>query len=66
MQAIQAATGWAAECLGLARSIGTIEKGKRADLIAVAGDPLADVGILADPARIRLVFKDGTVAISRS
>ena len=66
MQAIQAATGWAAECLGLARSIGTIEKSKRADLIAVAGDPLADVGILADPARIRLVFKDGTVAISRS
>jgi len=66
MQAIQAATGWAAECVGLERDIGTIEKGKRADLIAVAGDPLADPGTLADPARMRLVLKDGVVAIRRA
>jgi imidazolonepropionase-like amidohydrolase len=65
MQAIQAATGWAAECVGLEREIGTLEKGKRADLIAVAGDPLADIGVLADPARIRLVLKDGSVAARR-
>jgi imidazolonepropionase-like amidohydrolase len=65
MQAIQAATGWAAEAVGLEREIGTLEKGKKADLIAVAGDPLADVGVLADPARIRLVVKDGAVAIRR-
>jgi imidazolonepropionase-like amidohydrolase len=66
MQAIQAATGWAAECVGLERDIGTVEKGKRADLIAVAGDPLADIGILADPSRIRLVLRDGIVATRRS
>jgi imidazolonepropionase-like amidohydrolase len=66
MQAIQAATGWAAECVGLEREIGTLEKGKRADLIAVAGDPLADVGILADASRIRLVVKDGGVVNRRS
>jgi imidazolonepropionase-like amidohydrolase len=66
MQAIQAATGWAAECVGLERDIGTIEKGKRADLIAVAGDPLADPATLADPARMRLVLKDGVVAIRRA
>jgi imidazolonepropionase-like amidohydrolase len=65
MQAIQAATGWAAECVGLEREIGTLEKGKRADLIAVAGDPLADVGVLADVERIRLVLKDGAVAVRR-
>ena len=65
MQAIQAATEWAAECVGLEREIGTVEKGKRADLVAVAGDPLADVGVLADPQRIRLVLKDGVVAVRR-
>jgi imidazolonepropionase-like amidohydrolase len=65
MQAIQAATGWAAECVGLEREIGTLEKGKRADLIAVAGDPLADVGVLADVSRIRLVMKDGVIAVHR-
>jgi imidazolonepropionase-like amidohydrolase len=66
MQAIQAATGTAAECLGLEREIGTVEKGKRADLVAVAGDPLADVRVLQDEARIRLVLKDGAIAIHRS
>jgi imidazolonepropionase-like amidohydrolase len=65
MQALQAATGWAAECVGLEREIGTLEKGKRADLIAVAGDPLGDVSVLADPDRIRLVLKDGVVVNRR-
>ncbi len=65
MQAIQAATGLAAECLGLGREIGTLEKGKRADLVVVNGDPLADVGILTDPERIRLVLKDGVTEIRR-
>src|SRR5262245_2443670 len=32
MQALQAATSWAAECLGLEREIGVVEKGRRADL----------------------------------
>jgi imidazolonepropionase-like amidohydrolase len=45
-QAIQAATVNAAELLGLSDQIGSIEPGKSADLIAVAGDPLADVGVL--------------------
>jgi imidazolonepropionase-like amidohydrolase len=61
MQALQSTTGLAAECLGLAAEIGTVEKGKRADLVVVDGDPLADIRILADPARIRLVLKDGTI-----
>ena len=45
-EAIEAATVNAAELLGLASEIGTIEPGKSADLIAVAGDPLADVRAL--------------------
>ena len=65
MQAIQAATGWAAECLGLEQELGTLEKGKRADLVVVDGDPLADVKILQDPQRIKLVIKDGKVEVRR-
>ena len=65
MQALQAATGWAAECLGIEDELGTVEKGKRADLVAVAGDPLADLTQLADESRIRLVLKDGVVEVRR-
>ena len=43
MQAIQAATRNGAEGLGLLDELGTIEKGKIADIIVVAGDPLSDV-----------------------
>jgi imidazolonepropionase-like amidohydrolase len=65
LQALQAATGWAAECLGWARDIGTVEKGKLADLVVVAGDPLGDVSILQNPERIALVFKGGETAADR-
>jgi imidazolonepropionase-like amidohydrolase len=65
MQALQSATGWAAECLGIEREIGTVAKGKLADLVIVDGDPLADLRILADLARIRLVVKDGVVEVRR-
>ena len=46
MAAIVAATVNAADLLGLAAEIGTIEPGKSADIVAVRGDPLADVGVL--------------------
>ena len=46
VEAIKAATVNAAELLGLASEIGTIEPGKSADIIAVSGDPLADVRAL--------------------
>ena len=65
MQAIQAATSIAAECLGLEREIGTVEKAKRADLVVVAGDPLTDVRMLQAEERIRLVVKDGAIAVRR-
>jgi imidazolonepropionase-like amidohydrolase len=65
MQALQAATGWAAECLGLGRELGTVEKGKLADLVVVDGDPLADLRILQDLERITLVVKEGVVEVRR-
>jgi imidazolonepropionase-like amidohydrolase len=57
-QAIRAATVNAADLLGLAREIGSIEAGKEADLIAVEGDPLTDVTVLK---RVGFVMADGRV-----
>ena len=65
MQALQAATGWAAECLGWEDELGTLAPGKLADVVVVNGDPLADISVLRDPAKIALVVKDGAVAADR-
>jgi imidazolonepropionase-like amidohydrolase len=61
LAAITAATGTAAGLAGVAGLAGTLEPGKRADLLVVDGDPLADISLLADPGRIQVVVKDGTV-----
>jgi hypothetical protein len=65
MQALQAATGWAAECIGRAGEIGTVSAGALADLVLVDGDPLHDVTLLQDLDRIRLVLKGGQIAVDR-
>ena len=65
MQALVAATGWAAGCLDLEDSIGTVAPGKFADLLVVDGDPLADIAILQDKDRVRLVLKEGQVYLDR-
>jgi len=65
MQALQAATGVAAECLGWERDLGTVEEGRLADLVAVEGDPLRDITILQRPERIKLVWKGGTICADR-
>ena len=56
--AIRAATIGNAELFGLAGEIGSLTAGKRADIIAVTGDPLADVRELED---VDFVMKDGAV-----
>ena len=65
MQALRAGTGMAAQCLGWEKEIGTLEKGKLADLIAVNKDPLRDIGILLEETCIQLVLKDGRVVVDR-
>ena len=61
MQALVAGTGWAAECCGLEKEVGTVQVGKVADLIVVDGDPLKDITVLQDKTRIKLVMKEGKV-----
>ena len=58
MEAIQSATTRAADLLGIADRLGSIEAGKLADLIAVPGDPIADVAVLQ---RVAFVMKEGVV-----
>jgi imidazolonepropionase-like amidohydrolase len=57
-QALRSATVVAAELLGWSDRLGTIERNKLADIIAVQGDPLADVTHLE---HVRFVMKSGVV-----
>jgi len=58
MQAIQAATTADADLLGVSSKLGSITRGKLADIIAVRGDPLQDVRLLED---VRFVMKEGRI-----
>jgi imidazolonepropionase-like amidohydrolase len=57
-QAVKSATSVAAELLDMQGSVGTIEVGKLADIVAVPGDPLADVSVLE---KVDFVMKGGVV-----
>ena len=61
MQAIMAGTSWAAECCGIEKEVGILEKGKFADLLVLDGDPLRDITLLQDKSRIKLVMKEGKI-----
>ena len=65
MEAIQTTTRNAADALGMLDDLGTIEAGKIADIIAVDGNPLDDISRLQEMARIKLVVKEGNVAVNR-
>jgi imidazolonepropionase-like amidohydrolase len=58
-EALVAATGTAADALGLGEHIGTVAEGKLADLIIVDGDPLTEPRLLSDAGRIWLVLQLG-------
>lgn len=59
LEALEAGTRIAAEALGLDKDLGTIEEGKLADLVVVAGNPIDDVGVLLDREAISLVMQGG-------
>ncbi len=55
-----ATTKTAAELMGVERELGTLEPGKRADVVVVSGDPLDFTDL---PSRIERVYKDGQAAV---
>lgn len=59
MQAIVATTATAAACARLDKVTGSVAAGLRADLVAIDGDPLADIKLLQDSTKLRLIMKDG-------
>jgi imidazolonepropionase-like amidohydrolase len=61
MEALMSATRTNADILGIADQIGTLEVGKRADVVAFAGDPLENPKLFADPSSVVLVVQDGVV-----
>ena len=58
-EAIQAATSEAARLLAIQDSVGTIEVGKRADLVVMAGNPLKKIGLFQNRDRIAGVMQGG-------
>jgi imidazolonepropionase-like amidohydrolase len=58
MAAIQSATRNAAELLGESANLGGLSNGKFADIVAVEGDPLADISLMKS---VRFVMKGGVV-----
>ncbi|MGW6403731.1 amidohydrolase family protein [Streptomyces sp. NPDC055134] len=61
MDAIVAGTRTSAELLGVEDRLGTLTQGRVGDLILCDGDPLADIGVLGDPANIVCVVQEGVV-----
>jgi imidazolonepropionase-like amidohydrolase len=58
-QTLIAATKTNAELIGVGAETGTIEPGKRADLLVVDGDPLADIALLQHPDNLTVILKAG-------
>jgi imidazolonepropionase-like amidohydrolase len=58
LEALRAATLNAAELLGQTENLGSLEPGKFADVVAVDGNPLQDIGVMQ---QVRFVMKQGTV-----
>ena len=61
IEGIVAATRGSATALGRDEELGTVTAGAVADLLVVDGDPLADIRVLNDPARVWLVVQEGRI-----
>jgi len=63
-QALQTATVLPAEMLGMEKSLGSIAPGYFADIVAVEGDPLADIQVAIN--NVRWVMKGGAVVVDKT
>ena len=61
MQVIVSATQMGAACMGLGGELGVLREGWLADLLVIDGDPLADVRILQDQEKLRLIMQGGVI-----
>lgn len=59
MEALLSATAWGGPMMKLGKQLGYLREGCLADILLIDGDPLADITILQDKARILAVMKDG-------
>jgi imidazolonepropionase-like amidohydrolase len=59
MDVVRAATSVAARAIRRGDRFGSVRPGLEADVIVVDGDPLKDIAVLQDPARMNMVFQDG-------
>lgn len=63
-ETIEIATRRNAEMIGLGDTVGTLETGKAADVIAVEGNPLEDISTLTDVNQVEFVMVDGTPVVT--
>ena len=63
-QALQSATVVPAEMLGMEKSLGSVAPGYFADIVAVEGDPLADINVVLQ--KVRWVMKGGNVVVDKT
>jgi imidazolonepropionase-like amidohydrolase len=59
MEALLSATAWGGPMMRMGKVLGYIREGCLADILLIDGDPLADITVLQDKARIMAVMKDG-------
>jgi imidazolonepropionase-like amidohydrolase len=65
MDALISCTKRSAEALGMSDKMGTLEKGKWADVLVVEGNPLEDIQVLVKKKNIKLVMKEGKIYFNR-
>jgi imidazolonepropionase-like amidohydrolase len=65
MQAIMTATKNAAEAVHLDKEIGTLDVGKKADMLLIDGNPAEDITVLLPRENIKTVMKDGQIFVDR-
>jgi imidazolonepropionase-like amidohydrolase len=65
IEVINCATKTGAEILGRGAELGTLEPGKLADVLIVAGDPIADIAVLEDRTKFIAVMQGGVVKAGR-